>query len=290
MSSKRKYKLKDYSGKTLSKLTILRRNNTSEEDTALTATWLAHCSCGNEVVLTHKEVSGRKKRTCGCGLRTSKYDPGCTYGELTIIKEGPKSKVKGGYKRQVWCKCSCGNPDLTLVATNNLVSGNTTSCGCYGKGRRIKHGMSSSRTYTIWEGMLRRCRPENSEMFPHHAGKGITVCAEWDTRFGGSFENFFKDMGEAPEGLSLDRKDYRGNYCRDNCRWADNSLQGYNKGLAPNNRSGKSGVSFYVKMGKWSAEIYVNNEHIRLGYFTDKEDAIAARKAAEIKYFGFNKP
>lgn len=276
----RRYKIKDYSGYTNKFLTFIERHEPKDDDTAITTMWKALCICGNECVVNHKLV--RKKTTCGCAIRTTKYQAGNKYGLLTIVSEGPKAEYLG--KRQVWCKCDCGNEALTLVPTNNLVSGNTTSCGCVGIESRKTHGMSHTRTYQIHEGMLRRCRPDLAEDFPYHAGKGIKVCEEWR-----SFEAFFADMGECPDGLSLDRIDPNGNYEKDNCRWATNSWQGYNKGLDPNNSSGKSGVSWYTQNEKWSAEIHVENQHIRLGMFPNFEDAVKAREEAELKYYGWNK-
>ncbi len=277
----RKYTLKDYTNTEMGFLTILERFEPKEEDTATTANWKALCVCGTECVVTHKHVAGKKKSTCGCGIKTLAYQAGNKYNLLTIVKEGPKANSG---VRQVWCKCDCGNEELTLVRTNNLQSGNTSSCGCVGEESRKTHGMSNTRTYQIHEGMLRRCKPHLADDFPYHAGKGIKVCEEWRT-----FENFFADMGECPEGMSLDRIDVNGDYCKDNCRWATNSVQGYNKGLDPNNTSGKSGVSFYTLQGKWSAEIHVENQHIRLGMFVNFEDAVKAREEAELKYYGWNK-
>lgn len=276
----RKYKIKDYSGYTNKFLTFIERYEPSPEDTAISAMWKAVCVCGTECVVNHKMV--HKKTTCGCAIRTTKYQAGNKYGLLTIISEGPKAEYMN--KRQVWCKCDCGNENLTLVCTNNLISGNTSSCGCVGIESRKTHGMSHTRTYQIHEGMLRRCRPDLAEDFPYHAGKGIKVCEEWR-----SFEAFFSDMGECPDGLSLDRIDPDGNYEKENCRWATNSWQGYNKGLDPNNSSGKSGVSWYTQNEKWSAEIHVENQHIRLGMFCNFEDAVKAREEAELKYYGWNK-
>lgn len=132
--------------------------------------------------------------------------------------------------------------------------------------------------------MIRRCSPRMKDKFPRYAGRGISVCDSWK-----KFENFYSDMGDCPEGYSLDRIDYDGNYEPLNCRWTSNSVQGYNKGLDPNNTSGKTGVSFYSNQNKWSAEIHVNNKHIRLGMFENFEDAVKAREEAELKYYGWKK-
>lgn len=53
-----------------------------------------------------------------------------------------------------------------------------------------------------------------------------------------------------------------------------------------NNTSGKTGVSWYKSRNKWEVYIWLNKKKIRLGYFSDKEDAIAVREEAEKKYFG----
>lgn len=264
----------------------MERFDEKESDTAETTVWKAFChACQSECKVNHKLVL--KNTTCGCAIRSLKYSPGKKYGMLTIVSEAPRNHYKN--KRQVYCKCDCGNQQLTLVTTNNLISGNTTSCGCYGEARRKTHGMSHTRTYNIHEGMLRRCKPALAVDFPYHAGKGISVCARWAPELGGSFENFLQDMGECPDGLSLDRIDVNGDYTPENCRWATLSFQGYNKGMDPNNTSGKTGVSFYNRIQKWSAEIHVDGNHIRLGLFEKFEDAVKAREKAEIDYYGWNK-
>ena len=268
------YKLADMTNRKVGLLTITEK--ISSDGTADGTVWKAVCYCGGSVELSHKTVTGKKKKNCGCGIRKTGL-LGKEYGKLVITDESPRTTKTG--KRTVLCKCSCGTENLE-VRLNNLTSGNTTSCGC----QAGTHGMTHTRTYSIWEGMKRRCRPDLAESFPYHAGKGITYCEAWE-----KFENFYNDMGQAPDGMSLDRIDVNGNYCKDNCRWATNSVQGYNKGLDPNNTSGKSGVSFYKQQGKWSAEIHVNNEHIRLGMFVNLEDAIKAREEAELKYYGWNK-
>lgn len=279
---------KDLTGKRFHKLTVLREVEPLDIDGKLKYRWLVGCECGGTKIVPHQSVLQEKVRSCGCEFarKPSKYNTGDRYAMLTIVEEGVRSN-KG--KRQVWCSCDCGNLELTLVQTNNLVSGNTSSCGCVGEESRKTHGMSNTRTYQIHEGMLRRCNCPQQLGYENYGGRGIKVCERWNTLLGGSFENFFEDMGIAPDGMSLDRIDFNGNYCKENCRWATNSVQGYNKGLDPNNTSGKSGVSWYTQNQKWSAEIHVENQHIRLGMFSNFEDAVKAREEAELKYYGWNK-
>lgn len=227
-----------------------------------------------------EEIKKRRVR------QPTKYKPGEKWGRLTILSEYERCNQN---KRRVVCLCECGNE--TIASTNNLVSGNTTSCGCYGQEARQTHGLSKSRVYNIHEGMLRRCKPteRNLKEFKYHAAKGVKVCDRWNPEKGGSFENFFEDMGHPPEGTSLDRIDVNGDYTPENCRWADASIQGYNKNKDPNNTSGKTGVSFYTRNQKWSAEIHFQSKHIRLGLFENFEDAVKAREEAELKYYGWKR-
>lgn len=71
----------------------------------------------------------------------------------------------------------------------------------------------------VFRNMHRRC-----QCHPNYAGRGITVCDRWF-----NFANFLSDMGERPEGLTLDRIDNDGNYEPSNCRWATHSQQMSNR-------------------------------------------------------------
>lgn len=144
------------------------------------------------------------------------------YGRLTVLRKTDRPSY---YE----CACSCGN--LKVVRAGHLKSGATQSCGCIrgevSRTRNVasaKHGMHSSPTYASWQSMRTRCLNERSDNFSRYGGRGIKICAEWD-----SFQAFMDDMGERPEGSTLDRIETDGDYTPSNCRWATMKVQENNK-------------------------------------------------------------
>lgn len=87
-------------------------------------------------------------------------------------------------------------------------------------GRRRKAYNTQSSTYGIWSGMKSRCSNPNDPTYRNYGGRGIDVCERWML-----FENFLADMGERPEGLSLDRIDNNSGYRPGNCRWTTMKVQ-----------------------------------------------------------------
>lgn len=85
-------------------------------------------------------------------------------------------------------------------------------------------GNTTTRAYRIWAGMLTRCTNPNSRNYPDYGARGIQVCEHWK-----SFENFYADMGDPPDGFTIDRIDNDGNYCKANCAWQTPLKQARNR-------------------------------------------------------------
>lgn len=147
-------------------------------------------------------------------------EPGRRFGRLVVIRD---DRTENG-KRYVLCRCDCGTEKPFQF--DNLRTGKTTSCGCYSREAsraraaisRRSHGHTSaernrrSRMYSVWTNMKRMCNSVKFPSYRFYGGRGIRVCPRWE-----SFENFLADMGELPEGYSLDRKDRDQDFSPENC-------------------------------------------------------------------------
>lgn len=113
----------------------------------------------------------------------------------------------------------------------------------------LKHGKTGTSIFTIWVSMKQRCLNKNCQAYKNYGGRGIKVCKKWM-----KFENFYKDMGDRPEKMSLDRINNNGNYEPSNCRWASRKVQGNNsRWNVVINYNGKTQTAI-----QWAEELNIN--------------------------------
>lgn len=151
---------------------------------------------------------------------------GREFGRLTVIeRQGSNEK-----RHALWlCKCQCGNSKV--ISSQDLLEGNTNSCGCLRKEKSRDlshtHGMTNTRLYDTWRAMKARCYNPANPNYKYYGGRGITICDEWKNDFP-KFHDWAMSHGYA-EDLTIDRINNDGNYEPSNCRWATTAEQNKNK-------------------------------------------------------------
>lgn len=199
---------------------------------------------------------------------------GKKFGRLTVVK-----LLEGSRPLKWLCKCDCGNEIMTVSV--HLRSGDTTSCGCYHKEVTTTHGMYKSKEYKIWNSMIARCTNTNMKNYSDYGGRGIFVCERWM-----DFNNFISDMGTRPtDNHTIERKDNDKGYNPENCVWATRDIQYRNRRVYKTSISGHRGIQWHKENKNWVSRITVNKKTIHLGSFENLEDAIEARKKAELIYW-----
>lgn len=142
-------------------------------------------------------------------------------GRLTQV--GAPFRVTQKRVYQAVFLCSCGT--RKVIRVNRVKNGVSKSCGCLHREviTKHKHTKENRLAYSAWRGMKARCL--NYDPDPNYGGRGITVCDRWRH----SFESFLEDMGECPDGMSIDRIDNNGNYEPGNCKWSTVKEQSHNR-------------------------------------------------------------
>ena len=122
------------------------------------------------------------------------------------------------------------------------------------KNPSFRHGKTKTRTYRCWSGMLTRCSNKNTKQWKDYGGRGIKFDKRWR-----DFCNFLEDMGECPEGHSLDRIDVNKGYNKKNCRWATHDQQVRNARSNLNiTYAGKT-----MCVAEWAREMGINKYILR---------------------------
>lgn len=195
-------------------------------------------------------------------------------GFLTVVSE---SEERDKRRNKLWnCKCVCGN--MILVPTNYLRKGEKKSCGCKTKAETSgTHGLYGTPTHTTWRTMVERCTKEYHKSYERY--KNVSIDPKWMT-----FEGFYSDMGDRPKGMTLDRIKGEFGYCKENCRWASDSIQQQNKEPSKRNCNGFPGIC--EQRGSFTARIRHDGKRTYLGSFSTAEAAHLAYDTKGRELFG----
>lgn len=217
------------------------------------------------------------------------------FGRLTVIKR-IEDKPCGKYSRpQFLCLCECGN--YKNVLGKYLKNGDVKSCGCLSKDILIERNKKNKKFNTydmsndygiLWNEEHTCCFKFDKEDYDKI--KDIYWNDHKGYAYGGNFENThlamhrylmnINDPNYDVDHINHDTRDNRKN----NLRIVTHQQNLFNMKLRKDNTSGIIGVCF--NNDKWTSYICYNGKTINLGQFSNKEDAINARKIAEEEYFG----
>ena len=151
------------------------------------------------------------------------------------------------------------------------------------KPRNVKRGLIAKhpKTGNTWRAMKGRCLDKNNQDYYLYGGNGVIICDRWLEPNGQGFRNFLQDMGERPEGMTLNRVGCSKIYSKETCEWANTQKQCFDKRIY-SNKNKPVGVKAFEN--GWVV-------NFRKNYLTYTKDFIAAcdiRAKAEFDYFGYH--
>lgn len=166
------------------------------------------------LILRYNKISIRNRIT-------STLKKGDVYFKWTILGEPfvKKYSQPSVQTTQILCRCECGSEKIVPIRCNKPVS--RMCLDCYHKNGNSTHGQSRTKLYRTFHAMKDRCYNPNNYSYKIYGGKGIKICDEWNNDFF-AFKEWAENNGHQ-DGLSIERRDPRLNYCPENCEWISKS-------------------------------------------------------------------
>ena len=304
-------KFEDLTGQRFGRLTVIERaENQYTAGGNSKVMWRCHCDCGNEKNIGSGELKSGDTRSCGClhkeqVSQTMKKDlTGKKFGRLTVLYQTAPRYSPNGIPATIYhCLCDCSQE--VDIRGCHLSSGATQSCGCLHREtvKNIGHQNKKENLYDL-SGPYGIGYTSNNEKFyfdleDYNKIKNYCwwmkndgyICAQ-DNQSGETIQlhRFIMNLHNISSNANIcvdhikteDKFDNR----KCNLRIVEQYKNNQNHRLYNSNTSGVSGVTFQKSNNKWIARISYKNKRYHLGIFDNFEDAVAARKKAEEKYFG----
>ena len=154
--------------------------------------------------------------------------------KIEVIGMGYKDTKTSKRMYEVQCN-NCGN--IYYQSLGNLLQMKGVGCKKCKNSYFKTHGMKHERIYHVWQQMKHRCNDYKDEKhYKNYGARGIKVCKEWEESFVAfrdwAIKNGWNEDEVYSSGrnkLTIDRIDYDGNYCPENCRIITHYEQQYNK-------------------------------------------------------------
>lgn len=138
------------------------------------------------------------------------------------------------------------------------------------------------KSYNRWKCMVRRCHLPSDKDFHNYGARGIRVCKQWQE----SFEQYFKDVGLPPEGMSLDREKNDKGYCPHNVRWANGTEQNLNRRPPKKKSRLPLGIAYRAPSDDYVAQIRIAGQLYYLGRSKDLSEATRLFRVFYFEWFG----